>query len=237
MGIYAELKTECLAMMLSDVALLTERIKTFSPSTIATLRTTRLPTPALAPAPAARVGPSPIHGQGLFAERDIDKGELITLFPVDATFYTDEAGKPRLCFSSLVPEDAVATEDDQQALLVENRDFAHFVSPEGTPLTMSLPSAVPAKEGGAYSGHYANDGLAYTPASDDPLMAAKIYREESHKLSNAAHLAVGQGIFVMTMASKKIRKGEEVLVSYGTSWWEAHHRALGPAGGGTEPVP
>lgn len=81
----------------------------------------------------------------------------------------------------------------------------------------------------AYYGHFANDGgylLVAENGDDSKGMEENIsaYVRESKHLSNAVHelldrgFALG-GLHIVTVATKDIKEGEEILVTYGPDYW------------------
>jgi hypothetical protein len=217
------MKQECVGLLATDAGALATHVAKLSESTKASLRTTRIgdqPSKCV-----VRKKKSDIHGNGLFATEDIKKGDCITLYPVDVSFYQGTDGAPVGCYSTDISLALLADKDAHVALLVKNRQYAHIVTPSGMPLTMALPGA--AKEDDAHLGHYANDPAQVHHVQYDDLdallIAEKEYEEASHAAANAAHLTAGEGIIVMTVAQKNIAKGDEILVSYGANWWKTFH--------------
>lgn len=81
----------------------------------------------------------------------------------------------------------------------------------------------------AYYGHFANDGAGHIAIQTGVDDAAKIgieeiissYVSESVELSNAIHKPLADGLHLGTFASKNIKQGEEVMVTYGPDYWMA----------------
>ena len=81
----------------------------------------------------------------------------------------------------------------------------------------------------AYYGHFANDGAGHIAIQTGVDDAARIgieevissYVSESVELSNAIHRPLADGLHLGTFASKNIKHGEEVLVTYGPDYWMA----------------
>jgi hypothetical protein len=214
----ASIKAESLSMLFNDPTLLERQVAAMSPATKAALRV--CPVSLRDPAkPKVRAAPSDIHGRGLFADEDISKGDFLTFFPVDVSFYFADDG-PRACYAAHLQ---VHTLDSaaQCDMLVNNRMYAHVVTDEGMPLMMALPLESASSERVLYLGHLANDG-ACPPETMSPTEIMQ-YEDASYAARNAAQLTAGDGIFVMTVATRDIAKGEEVLVTYGKSWWRAYH--------------
>jgi len=79
----------------------------------------------------------------------------------------------------------------------------------------------------AYYSHFANDGaghIAIQTGVDDAARRGieeiiSSYVSESVELSNARHKPIADGLHLGTFASKDIKKGEEVMVTYGPDYW------------------
>lgn len=161
--------------------------------------------------------PSPIHGMGLFATRPIAAEELITLYPGDALLaWGDEYGGkpgPHGCPLQALygPHVSESEQLSQEFFLLQNnaRDF-EVVSGKrrsivGDPARNMDP---------AYLGHLANDAAFLLPGGD-----VETYKKDVKLGTNAAHLSL-EGCHFVTVATRSIKKNEEVLVSYGEGYWE-----------------
>jgi hypothetical protein len=69
----------------------------------------------------------------------------------------------------------------------------------------------------AYAGHFANDG-ACPPRRESDIAT---YVLESNELSNAMHQSL-MGCHMVTVATRDIQEGEEILVTYGPEYWMEH---------------
>lgn len=155
-------------------------------------------------------------GRGLFASRDIRAGELITLYPGDALLYWHDGNRMaqngRVCsgvvFGAHIPD----CERDTERVTTRNaRQYelqaSSTISCVGDPRLSSDP---------VYLGHLANDGSCCTEPE-----RAEAYRTESAAAQNADHVTL-EGCQLATQATRDIRAGEEVLVSYGEGFWLSH---------------
>ena len=79
---------------------------------------------------------------------------------------------------------------------------------------LGLPSL---DENPAYSGHFANDG-AKPPQSESQIST---YVLESNDLANAMHIPFEE-CQMITVATRNIQQGEEILVTYGPEYWVKH---------------
>lgn len=81
----------------------------------------------------------------------------------------------------------------------------------------------------AYYGHFANDGAGYLALEicTAPSLAIEMgleeriaeYVSESEDLANAAHKPLEGGGHILTVATKDIKAGEEIMVTYGPEYW------------------
>lgn len=164
----------------------------------------------------AKVAPSPIQGQGVFATRRIEAGELITVYPGDALrFYPEtngELGTERngVLFGHHVP----AAMRSDEAVMRDFREYSYDV--DGFYALVGLPELI---QDHAYIGHMCND--AATCEMMPPLTEAAVrekYRKESARGSNATLESLLDAL-VAVVASRPILEGEEVFVSYGAEYW------------------
>lgn len=207
-------------MLSTDPQLMRSRLTEMTEATKATLRTTRIPPRHVNSTVEKRQ--SDVHGVGLFATSDVDKGDMLTSFPVDCSLYSDENGLPKACYSVLIEWDRLKNGGAADAVL-ENRSFAHIVTSDGVPLSMALESMVPYCPG--HLAHWANDAASMPDTSHcsnkERKAIEKSYLTESFVGTNAQHASLADGIFVFAVATRPIKKGEEILVSYGVDWWSS----------------
>lgn len=227
--LHVQLKHELLDLFHDDEQLLNERVKGFSEKTKAVLRTTRLGSRTLLPGeepPVVHRAGSGALGKGLFANKDFDKGEFVTMFPIDCTLYKDgTSDKTLVCYSKHVKWENVNGEAAGD-VVVRNRRFTHLVAENGMPLSMALPldqSESSPSTCVMHMGHWADDAAALDHKAPNQKLAAKEYSEASWAAANAVHLMIADGIFVWTIATKPIKKGEEIFVTHGLNWWKSWH--------------
>jgi hypothetical protein len=210
----------------------------------------------------------PGAGLGLFASKDIAKGEVVTCYPGDALLCSSDSESDEI--DEIDPLDFELNEEDldldekydEQANFDEEEEWGFdetiiwgshveeedrlddtivlqddvFMSESSNPsLThyalevcdkysiMGMPSldSYP-----AYHGHFANDGAGHfankkmdASTSIEEEMAA--YVNQSIKTSNAKHENV-DGLHMVTVATKNIKKGDEIFVTYGFDYWMEH---------------
>ena len=225
--LYSHMKKELLDMFYADRSVMESQVDKMNERMKAILRTTRMGSRALQPGedpPLMRRTGRGVLGKGLFANKDYTKGEYITSFPLDCTLYRDEddGGRTKVCYAACV--DVEAVEAGAGDAVAKNRKFAHLVTDQGMPLSMAMPlSLVPdANDDCLYHwGHWADDAAALPVRATNAKLAAREYSEASFAKANATHIMVANGIFVWTVATREIAKGEEIFVAHGVNWWKS----------------
>ena len=151
---------------------------------------TRLPGLRLA---RCRIAPSPVHGFGVFATRDIKAGELVTLYPGDAVLLQSTAiattlvsGEPCVLFGGHVPAGR-----QKVSVVEELSGDGYEVRVSDTVSIIGDPALGP---DAAYAGHFINDGasLTHLGAISSAEEFRRAYEEESLARSNAAHVTIHQ---------------------------------------------
>ena len=144
-----------------------------------------------------------VSGYGLFATRDIEPGELISCYPGDVLMYHPTDG---ILFGGHVPKSIREVELVDGWLdysLAEDDDYA----------VVGIPDL---NQDPAYLGHFANDGARLLGVDEG---AADDYVAASERARNAQHVDVADGLHMVTLATRHIRRGEEIFVSYGEEYW------------------
>lgn len=159
-----------------------------------------------------RVGPSVLHGNGVFATRDIAAEELITLYPGDALLYWADGDRRQLrdisvFFGSHVPQ---AARKPERVVSWSAREYE--VSTSATTSIVGDPSL---STDPAYLAHLCNDGAAFLTSSGAERAD---YLRVSTKAMNAYFIGI-EGCHFATIAHRPIKTGEEILVSYGEGYW------------------
>jgi hypothetical protein len=159
------------------------------------------------------VGPStiPQAGLGLFASRDIEQDELLTLYPGDALLIWNRdvgdfgAGDVGVMFGNHIQglyRDASRVSTDEARSYELKIRTGHSI--------VADPRLV---DDSAYLGHMINDGSALMKNDNS---SRTLYSRTTFDRHNAAFFVM-EGCHFTTIATKKIPKGEEIFVSYGVS--------------------
>jgi hypothetical protein len=184
-----------------------------------------------------RIGPSTIPGagRGLFAVRDIAKGEITTCYPGDSLLYEyeDEETDELVIWGTHVDTADIWDDDaifegivDDDTGCLETSPLTDYILAVGdTPYSiMGLPVL---DTDPAYYGHFANDGAGHFFANQEGGEGVGIeegianYVLESIDLSNAMHKAL-EDCHMVTVATRDITEGEEIFVTYGPDYWMEH---------------
>ena len=160
------------------------------------------------PEPVCEVRPSKIHGLGVFATQDIDAGSYLTMYPCDGVAWYPEIGRFKhgdggVCFGW--PEKVSFIERHSYQQVIEPPPGARALAIFGNPEHHADPHFV---------GHMINDGaVCKTPES------ATVYKAISAAKLNSSFVAD----FCAHMSTRPIKAGEEILTSYGTTYWLTLH--------------
>jgi hypothetical protein len=150
----------------------------------------------------------PGSGNGLFATRNIEKGELVTLFPGDAILFRDgEREEVTGAMFGILPRQVGSlslTDDAARAYEIRSSNKHSIVGD---------PSRT---DDSAYLGHIANDGAILTKGDD---LSRTVYSSKSAKAANTAFQDVHEGCHIGLFAMQPIPKGREIFVSYGEGYW------------------
>eukprot|EP00929_Paragymnodinium_shiwhaense_P105874 TRINITY_DN70933_c0_g1_i1.p1 TRINITY_DN70933_c0_g1~~TRINITY_DN70933_c0_g1_i1.p1 ORF type:complete len:239 (-),score=6.60 TRINITY_DN70933_c0_g1_i1:414-1130(-) len=178
------------------------------------------------PLQRVHVGPSAIHGQGVFTLRDVKAGEVLTLYPGDAvrSYPVTEGGIGDA-------RDAVVFGDHLPAHLRNRNDVLHDLSSycydvDGYYSIVGFPSLA---DDIAYVGHMCNDSASLPslvqmsegdcePDDYERHIEDTVYWSESKGGQNADFVNLHDA-HVAIVAKRDISAGQEVLLSYGLSYW------------------
>jgi hypothetical protein len=150
----------------------------------------------------------PGSGNGLFATRNIETGELVTLFPGDAILFRD--GEMKEVTGALFGN---SPRQVGSLSLTDDAARAYEIRSSNKHSIVGDPSRT---DDFAYLGHIANDGAILTKGDD---LSRTVYSSESAKAANAAFQEVHEGCHIGLFALQPIPKGREIFVSYGEGYW------------------
>ncbi len=174
-----------------------------------------------------RVGPSPLHGSGLFAVRDISCGECITHYPAHG-FALSNTGRPlsdggsRLILGATIrrPPNMLEHEDLRLPTEFERSTYNFRVTPMLD--IIGYPDMI-----GSHTllAHMANDAITTSDTVHNPASEIR-YTHAALATNNALIEERNPGIVAM-FAKKPIRAGEEITITYGYSYWVSNNKFTG----------
>lgn len=162
---------------------------------------------------------SSLHGRGLFALRDLAQGELITFYPGDALLIWKDSDRSPDRDVGVLFGAHVLERDPERVLSEGARGFEVQVSE-----TTSLVGDPELCDDQAYLGHMCNDGSMCSSPEERAS-----YEQESASASNAAFIGI-EGCHFSVQATRAIKAGAEILVSYGAGYWLSRNGFDGMSG-------
>lgn len=158
-----------------------------------------------------RAGPSNVEGagRGLFCTCGCREGDVLTCYPGDGLIQNDAIDFDIIWGDHVQDEDRELYDRDDLDLdgyILQASDSFSIV---GLPALDKDP---------AYLGHLANDGAR--PRCGASSIAE--YVLNSNDRANAMHISWSDATHMVTVATRDIQPGEEVLVTYGPDYWMDH---------------
>lgn len=159
---------------------------------------------------AVEVRSSGVHGKGVFAIKDIEPGEFITYYPCHGLAHRPFNGGEEVMFSSRNKNQNLSM-DYAQSLKVDGDPLVYLV---GDPSIDCKPRAL---------AHLINDAYPKTneiQLTDDIAQFGKqwlTYQIEGAKRANADIKT--EKYFAYAVATKHIKKDQEILTLYGFPYW------------------
>lgn len=146
------------------------------------------------------ISKSEYHGNGVFASRDIKRGEIITLYPSTYIFIGD---KMITNLTNIEKKERQITFDIKQRYTYA---FDNNFMICGHPLALEDPSFV---------GHMVNDGVSLRSEKHSSL-----YNSVAPRKNNSIYYDI-MNVCCAIVATRDIQKDEEVLVTYGCKYWNS----------------
>jgi len=153
-------------------------------------------------------------GNGVFAGRDIELGELITLYPGDAVLIQDSTAGEDVAAPVGVMFGNHVNLGDRDTSGVTTHQARSYEMEINTYTSIVADPRIDI-EGCAYMGHVCNDGAVL---HEFDKVSREIYTAATAESCNAEHIVM-EGAHMGTIATKAIKKGAEVFVSYGEGYW------------------
>jgi hypothetical protein len=153
------------------------------------------------PEPRCVVRESAVHGLGVFASTDVETGGFLTLYPADGYVTWDSREAP----TGL----AQGVSDQAYELSIRDGIYGPCLSIVGDPLKLNATQ---------YLGHMVNDGAKLSDA--DPRMEEVYLRKTAASENCIFNRQLG-----CMVATRDIKKGDELFMMYGPDYWLAQLRA------------
>ena len=158
---------------------------------------------------------SPFHGKGVFVTKDVECGQLLSLYPPDAFVFSRPCGLGGECLQ-VSPDIGCDREEAEAArrwyTVTLGTSGGVSVGMVGIPRLCNDP---------AYMAHLANDPVGY--ARPEKEYYTRIANKGNAYLTGIQN-RLGQALF----AGQRIRAGEEVLVPYTYDYWKTRSKPHAP---------
>jgi hypothetical protein len=167
--------------------------------------------------------PSPVHGKGVFAVRDIKAGSLLTLYPADiiqfrpkgitlekAKFLTQEGGSALLSTSERI-QNRIKSKTKLEKEFLKLKKYRLMISAQ-----YSIVGDPTFDDNPFYLGHFINDRFTCTSSSEK---ARKLYLTLSMTKMNCRHVTIENDLHTAIVATRDLKCGEELFMSYGSDYW------------------
>lgn len=155
--------------------------------------------------------PSPVHGTGVFATKDIDEGAVVTLYPADILLEkTIGKGGANAFMMPRVAKIRGLRHGTAQATVLDLQPYKFNLNK-----TLSIIGDPRLNRDPAYLGHLINDGVT---RSDHTELS---YLREAMQKNNCRFHVCAENRHVAMIAMRKIWAGEELFVTYGLPYWDA----------------
>jgi SET domain len=163
-------------------------------------------------------------GMGLFAKKNIKSGTIVSFYPVHAIGV--DFGDASVCLASdNVRQDYFGGNNDGEGdwngsylqYIIGSRPLAGRCVAElfdGDALFIDVdPNRV---DRVGWKGHYVNDGAVVEACEEAGILQ---YYQRSRLLKNCVHVPFGPCPMLAVVATRKVKKGEELFTTYGGSYW------------------
>ena len=168
------------------------------------------------------VMPSPVAGKGLFASKNIKAGTIVSFYPAHALgmevdgkqLWVSSSEEDKKYFAQNPPGSSVYLHATDQPIFNRPSLLADVPDLSDAPIYLDIN---PNKEvDPLWVSQYINDGAIVQSNNEEGV---KTYYEQSERAKNCIHLPFGPSPIMATVATRKIKKGEELFTSYGCVYW------------------
>lgn len=165
----------------------------------------------------------PDAGLGLFATEKIKSGTIISFYPVHTLgidlgesirrVSMDSAGQTR----EQQEEESSGDQTNPYLLhILGNRPLMKLGLEDLGGDSIFLDVDIDQQESIGFQSHRINDGATVLTNSEDGALA---YYQASRRAKNCVHVPFGPSPLLATVTTRKIKKGDELLTTYGCSYW------------------
>lgn len=149
---------------------------------------------------------SNIHGNGVFAKKDINIDEIITFYPVDVLYLNVGEEETVMSFSNrykqLYNDDLIGNIKSNYRYYIDEN-----INVIGDPIFFNNPN---------YLGHLINDSMNHNKTKK----SRNKYISQSQLKSNCDLISNTPFLYIAVVSNKFIKKDEELFVSYGVQYWD-----------------
>lgn len=158
---------------------------------------------------------SEVHGKGVFAKKDIKKGQVVTLYPGDIAIYLPDGYEGEKILTISQHSARMRNKIDKENIKIKDAwlgmdDYGYLIDDNhvivGCPDFINNPS---------YLGHMINDKFA----CDFDKITPEMYIKMSLEKTNATQVHIADNMHVAIVAKRDIKAGEEVFIPYGLQFW------------------
>jgi SET domain-containing protein len=142
---------------------------------------------------------SKIHGIGIFAKQNIEKNELITLYPAHYITISNIPFGMRLTELNI----------DSKTFLDYSIRYDESIIITGNPLLYKNEKMI---------GHLCNDGYKHNFINKNKKNIKK-YNKKRKEYNNTKFCLIEDTTFMGIISTKNIKKDDEILVDYGFDYW------------------
>lgn len=147
-----------------------------------------------------------IHGNGVFAKYNIKKNSIITIYPIDSIYYTNNLEEKNLYFLEKNFFDCI---NNKNYMIGINKDIEIY----GNQNNISNNTVI---------GHIINDSVSFTIDNeniDDISLKNIICKYVLTSNNNAIMKSNADKTLYYIIATKDINEGDEILMSYQPKYW------------------
>ena len=163
------------------------------------------------PDPVCEVRPSSIHGLGVFATRNVEAFRYLTVYPCDGASWHPVIGRFKM------GDNGMCFGWPQNVSFLERHSYQQEIVPPAGARAMAIYGDPLLHDNPHFVGHMINDGA--TCKSPERV---EIYDTISNAKANCMFISS----FGVIISLKPIKAGEELLTSYGSTYWLTRYEEI-----------